>query len=128
MIALEKVAETNGNQDVHGLNITSKIFYSVKEKCDLSCRPTEAAEATKPSAGLLYRHIPLRLLSPEDLWMGTEPHPEGTQERKEQGPGPTSSRFSSKGCFHRAQTVASSQAQKNPKFVNVSYLVFFNFR
>jgi len=59
----------------------------VKEKCALSCRPTEDAEATKPSARLLHPHLPLRLLSPEEL-SRTELHPEGTQDRKEQGTGP----------------------------------------
>ena len=87
MTALEKVAETDRKQDVRGLNITLKTFYSVKEKCALSCRPTEDAEATKPSARLLHPNLPLRLLSPEEL-SGTELHPEGTQDRKEQGTGP----------------------------------------
>ena len=88
MIALGKVAETDRKQDVRGLNITLKTFYSVKENCDLSCRPTEDAEAAKPSARLLHPHLPLRLVSPEELWIETELLPEGTQDRKEQGPGP----------------------------------------
>ena len=87
MIALGKVAEIDRKQDVRDLNITLKTFYSVKENCDLSCRPTEDAEATKPSARLLHPHLLLRLLSPEEL-SGTELHPEGTQDRKEQGTGP----------------------------------------
>ena len=62
--------------------------YSVKEKCDLSCRRTEDAEATKPSAWLLHPHLPLRLVSPEEFWIETELHPQGTQDRKEQRPGP----------------------------------------
>ena len=56
----------------------------MKEKCDLSCLPTEDAEATEPSAGLLHPHLPLKLVSPEELWMETELRPEGTQDRKEQ--------------------------------------------
>ena len=87
MIALEKVAETDRKQDVHGLNITLKTFYSMKEKCDLSCRPTEDAEATKPSAWLLHPQLRLRPVSLEELWIEAELHPEVTQDRKEQGTG-----------------------------------------
>ena len=97
MIVLEKVAETDRKQDVRGLNTTLKTFYSMNEKCDLSCRLTEDAESTKPRARLLHPHLPLRLVSPEELWVETELHPEGTKDRKEQGPGPKYSRCSSKG-------------------------------
>ena len=75
MIALGKVAEIDRKQDVRDLNVTLKTFYSVKENCDLSCRPKEDAEAIKPSAGLLHPHLSLRLVSPEELWMETELHP-----------------------------------------------------
>ena len=93
---LGKVAEIDIKQDVRGLNRTLKTFYSVKENCDLLCLLTEDAEATKPSARLLHPHLPLRLVSPEELWIETELHPEGPQDRKEQGTGPKQLRCSSK--------------------------------
>ena len=79
-------------------NIDSSISCHINKDVTVtsSCSHCEgelvSPEGTQEGKNTRYlatiRLYPLLAVSPEELWIETELHPEGTQDRKEQGTGP----------------------------------------